>query len=153
MRRRPRRPHLVCMTMQQPGIAEIVRHDPRFAYEAYEFMFEALAHTQKMFGKISDEEEESGPQHHVSGPEILEGACDLAREEFGLLAKTVFHQWGIHRTGDIGEIVFNLIEAELLCQTESDHRSDFENIFDIDRALTDGYTIVLDPVAWGKRGD
>ena len=80
------------------------------------------------------------------------GACDLAREEFGLLANVVFRQWGIHRSDDIGEIVFNLIEAELLCRTESDHRSDFQDAFDLDRALSDGYSFSLGEVAWSKRG-
>ena len=141
------------MIMQQPGIAEIVRNDPRYAYEAYEFLFEALGHTQKSLGRAPDEDEiDPGPQHHVSGPEILRGACDLAKHEFGLLAKTVFHQWGIRRTDDIGEIIFNLIEAELLSRTDSDHRSDFQNVFDIDRALTDGYIIEMDEAVLGKRG-
>jgi uncharacterized repeat protein (TIGR04138 family) len=141
------------MMMQRTAIADIVRNDPRYAYEAYEFMFEALAHTQKMLDKHPiDGEVEPGPEHHVSGPELLHGACDLARDEFGLLAKTVFRHWGIRRTDDIGEVVFNLIEAELLCQTEADHRSDFQNVFNIDRALTDGYTIDLTEVSWSKRG-
>ena len=34
------------MTMHYPGLAEIVRRDPRYAYEAYEFVFAALQHTQ-----------------------------------------------------------------------------------------------------------
>jgi uncharacterized repeat protein (TIGR04138 family) len=141
------------MTMHQNAIFEIVRRDPRYAYQAYDFMFEALAHTQKKLGKVPEEGNfDPGPEYHVKGPELLHGACDLARQEFGLLAKAVFRQWGIHRTGDVGEIVFNLIEAELLCQTDSDHRSDFENVFDIDRELTEGYPINLDEVAWGKRG-
>lgn len=139
------------MTTQQPAIVDICRHDPRYMYEAYEFMFEALAHTQKLFERISVESDEVGIPHHVSGPELLEGACDLAREEFGLLARTVFRQWGINRTDDIGEIVFNLIDAELLCRTEHDHRSDFQNVFDIDRALCDDYKIELTEVAWNKR--
>jgi uncharacterized repeat protein (TIGR04138 family) len=141
------------MPMHQTAIAEIVRHDPRYPYEAYEFMFEALAHTQKALGKVPEDGDfEPGPEHHVSGPELLRGACELARLEFGLLAKTVFHQWGVHRTGDLGDIVFNLIEAELLCRTDSDHRSDFQDVFDVDRALSEGFTINLDAVAWSKRG-
>jgi uncharacterized repeat protein (TIGR04138 family) len=141
------------MTMQQPAIAEIVRNDPRYAYEAYEFIFDALAHTQKLVGKAPEyEDDEPSPRHHVNGPEILQGACDLAREEFGLLANVVFRQWGIHRSDDIGEIVFNLIEAELLCRTDSDHRSDFQNALDLDRALSDGYSFSLGEVAWSKRG-
>ena len=138
---------------QQPEIVEIVRNDPRYAYEAYEFMFEALNHTQKMLGRIPEEEDRSADrEYHVTGPELLEGACDLAREEFGLMAKVVFRQWGIHRTDDIGEIIFNLIETELLSKTDRDRRSDFREVFDIDRALADDYTFCLDDLAWSKRG-
>jgi uncharacterized repeat protein (TIGR04138 family) len=140
--------------MHQPEIAGIVRQDPRYPYEAYEFMFEALSHTQKTLGRVPEEgERDPGPQHHVSGPELLQGACNLAREEFGLMAKTVFRQWGIRRTDDIGEIIFNLIEAELLSRTDSDHRSDFHNVFDIEKALTEGFTISLDAAGGRKRGE
>jgi len=141
------------MTTEHPGVYEIVRYDPRYSREAYEFIFEALAHTQQMLDRVPQTgDREPGPQFHVRGPELLHGACDLARQEFGLLAKTVFHQWGIHRTDDIGEIVFNLIEAELLSKTEHDDRLDFHDVFDIDRALTEDFTIPLEEVAWSKRG-
>jgi len=77
---------------------------------------------------------------------------DLAREEFGFLARTVFHQWGIHRTDDLGEVVFNLIEAGLLRKTETDHRTDFHDVFDLDRSLTEGYAIRLADAAPARRG-
>src|SRR5580700_3091512 len=102
------------MKMHQPNIVEIVRRDPRYLYEAYEFMFEALNHTQKMLGRSPKGERHPEFEHHVSGPEILRGTVDLAREEFGLLARTVFHIWGVQRTDDIGELIFNLIEAHLM---------------------------------------
>src|SRR6516165_8909254 len=131
--------------MRQPEIAALTRQDPRYMYEAYEFMFEALSHTQKMLGRVPEEgESERGPQHHVSGRELLHGTCDFAKQEFGLMARTVFRQWGIRRTDDIGEIIFNLIEAQLLSKTDSDHRSDFQNVFDLDKALTEGFAIDLD---------
>jgi uncharacterized repeat protein (TIGR04138 family) len=44
--------------MDRDAIFEIVRHDPRYAVEAYEFMDQALCHTQKSVG--------ADPQHHVS---------------------------------------------------------------------------------------
>ena len=139
--------------IHQPEIVEIVRKDPRYMSEAYEFMFEALNYTQKMLGRTPGEAERNpGPQHHVSGPELLHGCCAYARSEFGLMARTVFYQWGLHRTSDIGEIIFNLIDAELLCKTETDHRSDFQDVFDLDKALSDDYTITLDEAVWGKRG-
>ncbi len=129
--------------MKHPAIAEIVHRDRRYAYEAYEFVFEALGHTQKMVGRVPTIGEPLGHEHHVSGREILEGAVDLAREEFGFMARTVFAQWGIRTTDDLGEIVFNLIESELLSKTETDSRADFQDLFNLDRALAEGYAIHL----------
>lgn len=138
--------------MRHREITEIVRRDGRYAYEAYEFVFEALSHTQQMVGRVPIGGETPGEEHHVSGKEILEGAVDLAREEFGFLARTVFHQWGIRRTADVGEIVFNLIEAELLSKTDTDNRADFHDVFDLDRALTEGYAIRLGTETPARRG-
>src|SRR4051812_41736661 len=103
------------MTMHHPGLAEVVRRDPRYAYEAYEFLFAALGHTQKMLDRVPNErvEGEAGAQYHVSGRELCEGIRDLALREFGLMARTVFRLWGIDRTDDFGEIVFNLVESKL----------------------------------------
>jgi uncharacterized repeat protein (TIGR04138 family) len=138
--------------MRHPEIAEIVRRDGRFAYEAYEFMFEALGHTQKLVGREPAEDEVPGDENHVSGKEILKGAVDLAREEFGFLARTVFQQWGLRRTDDLGEIVFNLIEAGLLSKTDKDRRADFQDVFDLDRALVDGFAIRLSDGAAARHG-
>jgi uncharacterized repeat protein (TIGR04138 family) len=126
-------------------LEEIVRGDPRYSYEAYEFVFAALAHTQKMLGHDPEPgEEDESEVHHVSGPELLAGARDLALREFGLMARTVFRLWGINRTADFGEIVFNLIEANLMSKTERDDRADFADVYDLDEALLQGYHI---PVA------
>ena len=136
------------MTMHHPGLAEVVRRDPRYAYEAYEFMFAALNHTQKMLGRQPREEELAavGPQHHVTGRELLEGVRDLALREFGLMARTVFRMWGIDRTDDFGEIVFNLVEANLMSKTDEDERADFADVYDLDQALVHDYRIELDEV-------
>ncbi len=134
------------MTMYHPRLAEVVHRDPRYAYEAYEFVFEALHHAQKVLGRLPREESsgEAGPQYHVSGPELLEGIRDLALREFGLMARTVFHMWGINSTADFGEIVFNLIDAELMSRTNQDQRSDFHDIFNLDQALVQTFRIQLD---------
>jgi uncharacterized repeat protein (TIGR04138 family) len=138
--------------MRHPEIVDIVRRDRRYAYEAYEFVFEALSHTQRMVGRVPLGGETPTEEHHVSGKEILEGAVDLAREEYGFLARTVFQQWGIRRTDDLGEIVFNLIESGLLSKTDTDSRADFREVFDLDRTLSDGFTISLGEGATARRG-
>src|SRR5215471_9295907 len=104
------------MTMHHPKLAELVKRDPRYAYEAYEFVFEALGHTQRLLGRVPAEEEASvgDPQYHVTGRELVLGIRDLALREFGMMARIVLRMWGINRTSDFGEIVFNLVEGKLM---------------------------------------
>src|SRR2546421_1175581 len=130
--------------MHHPKLDEVVRRDPRYAYEAYEFVFDALAHTQKMLGRTALPEAQAEQDHHVSGPELLAGIRDLALREFGLMARTVFHMWGIQRTDDFGDIVFNLVEAGLMNKTDEDTRKDFHEVYDLDQALVQGYRIELE---------
>jgi uncharacterized repeat protein (TIGR04138 family) len=136
------------MTLFHPGLAEAARRDPRYAYEAYEFIFAALHHTQKLLGREPPDEargpQAADPRHHVSGPELLHGVRDLALREFGLMARTVFRMWGIKGTGDWGEIVFNLIEAGLMSKTSEDRLEDFRDVYDLDEALVRGFRIQLD---------
>jgi uncharacterized repeat protein (TIGR04138 family) len=130
--------------MHHPKLEELVRRDPRYAYEAYEFVFAALSHTLQLLGRKAPEPGAS-EEPHVTGPQLLEGARDLALREFGLMARTVFKLWGINRTDDFGEIVFNLVEAELMSKTDEDDRLDFRGVFDLDEALVKNYQIELPP--------
>src|SRR5437879_3805579 len=63
------------MSIHQARLADVVRRDPRYAYEAYEFVFLALNHTQKVLGRAPRDPAgtDPGPQAHVSGPELLAG--------------------------------------------------------------------------------
>jgi uncharacterized repeat protein (TIGR04138 family) len=135
------------MTSFNAKLDEVVRQDPRYAYEAYEFVFQALHHTQKMLGREPPREVEANlveERHHVTGPQLLEGVRQLALREFGLMARTVFHLWGIERTDDFGEIVFNLVAAELMSKTAEDTREDFRGVYNLDEALVQGFRIQLD---------
>jgi len=129
----------------------VVRKDNRYAYEAYEFVFQALHHTQQMLNRLPppqpDAVEQVGAQHHVSGAELVEGACRLALREFGLMARTVFRMWGIRKTDDFGEIVFNLIDAELLSRRPTDSRLDFVDGFDFHSTFAERHRRELDRIA------
>ncbi len=132
------------MTMHHAALADVVRRDCRYAYEAYEFVFQALEHLEQQHQKAKGAPgAEAGPRH-VRGPELLEGIRELALREFGLMARAVFHRWGIDRTDDFGEIVFRLVEANLMSKTNDDSRDDFRNVFDLDEALLHGYRIELE---------
>jgi uncharacterized repeat protein (TIGR04138 family) len=115
-------------------ILEIVRRDRRFRAEAYEFVFEALDHTLRRRG---------GTKKHVSGPEIMESVRLLALESFGLLARRVLEHWGVRRTDDFGDIVFNLIDADLLQKTANDRREDFSGLYDFATAFEDAFQATL----------
>ncbi len=130
------------MTYFNSKLFEVVQRDPRYAYEAYEFVFQALLALEHE--RRSGGEQEEGGQHHVTGQELLQGIRKLALREFGMLARTVFHLWGINRTDDFGEIVFNLVEADLMNKTAEDSREDFRNVFDLDQALQEDLRIDLD---------
>jgi uncharacterized repeat protein (TIGR04138 family) len=131
------------MTFFDPKLAEVVNRDPRYAYEAYEFVDRALQHTQKMLGRERAPDATPGdPKLHVSGRELLEGVRALALMEFGLMARTVFAMWGIERTDDFGNIVFNLIDAGLMSKTDDDAPADFAGVYDFEQALD--YRIQLD---------
>lgn len=127
--------------MHHPKLDEVVQGDPRYTYEAYEFVFAALAHTQRLLGRVPPQEGSSEQDYHVSGSQLLDGIRDLALREYGLLARTVFRLWGINSTSDVGEIVFNLVEANLMSKTAQDARDDFRDVYDLDQVLVRDYRI------------
>ena len=125
-----------------PKILELTREDPRYAYEAYEFVCDAVTHTQGRLGRGSPgEEEEPDADHHVSGGELLRGACELAVREFGMMAPVVFRLWGVRTTDDFGELVFKLIKVDRLSKSDRDDPDDFRDVFDLERALSVGFEL------------
>ncbi|MEO0480994.1 MAG: Minf_1886 family protein [Planctomycetota bacterium] len=116
-------------------IVEIRKRDRRFSRQAYEFILEALDHTIAVMGK----DRLTGEERHVGGRELLLGIKDFASKRFGPMAPFVFRQWGVRRTDDFGEIVFNLIDAGLLSRRDSDSRLDFQDGFDFDRVFDEAF--------------
>ncbi|MCI0704175.1 MAG: hypothetical protein L0241_24215 [Planctomycetia bacterium] len=132
-------------------ILELCREDPRFAYEAYEFVCEAVTYTQDRLGRHAPGDE-ANEEHHISGEELLRGTCDLAIREFGMMAFVVFKQWGVRTTDHIGEIVFKLISVQRLSKSDRDDPEDFHDLFDLHQALNEGFSLTLtDPAKRGNR--
>jgi uncharacterized repeat protein (TIGR04138 family) len=111
-------------------LKQILAKDPRYPLNAYLFIREALDHTQKIIGKQA-----KAGLRHVTGQELLAGIRELALEQFGPMAMTVFEEWGIHSCRDFGEIVFNLVDHRVLARTEQDSRADFQNGYDFYEAF------------------
>jgi uncharacterized repeat protein (TIGR04138 family) len=129
-------------------IARLLQEDHRYPFEAYVFIFEALQYAQNVLemgaekpGETAAEGEEQSAEHHVSGQELCEAIRRYALEQYGYMAKTVLNNWGIHKTGDFGEIVFNLIRVGQMRKTPADTRVDFDNIYDFGTAFQQGFKI------------
>jgi uncharacterized repeat protein (TIGR04138 family) len=114
---------------------KVLPRDPRFAVAAYIFLYESLNYTQRKLKR--DDPTLKARERHVSGQELLGGVEAHARESFGPLAPVVFRAWGVTRSADFGDMVFNLIEAKLLRKTAEDRIEDFHGGFDIDTAFED----------------
>ncbi|TWT46713.1 Minf_1886 family protein [Botrimarina hoheduenensis] len=140
-------------------LAELLRRDNRYEFEAYVFVFDALRYGQEQMGlgqpNAADYEEdddqddaESGEaddeaERHVSGQELCWAIRQYALNQYGLLAKNVLAHWGVTNTGDFGEIVFNLIDIGQMRKTEEDRREDFDNVFDFVEAFNEQCVFTL----------
>jgi len=111
-------------------VEQICENDLRYSSDAYHFVQEGLNHTLKSLKR--------GGQHahrHVSGQELLHGLREFALKEYGPMSKAVLNEWGIKTTDDIGQIVFNLVNASVLGKNDTDSPNDFKNVFTFDDAF------------------
>ena len=100
----------------------------RYRREAYGFVMGALGYTVQRLPaeRLSDPE-----RRHLSGGELVDGVVALARREFGVLAPTVFREWGVATGEDVGRIVFELVEAGHLSARPEDRLDDFLGASDL----------------------
>ena len=101
-------------------LEEIISVDPRYHPDAYHFVREGLDYTQQSISK-----QEKGAVRHISGQELLGGMRAHALEQYGPMTLLVLDEWGVKRCEDFGEIVFNMVEHNLLAKTAEDSREDF----------------------------
>jgi uncharacterized repeat protein (TIGR04138 family) len=102
---------------------------PRFRPQAYAFVLDALRRV------ISGLEE----RRHISGRELAEGACGLAIDKYGPLARTVLEYWGVHSTEDLGDIVFALVDIGLLVKRAEDRPEDFHGVLSFEEVFDAEY--------------
>jgi uncharacterized repeat protein (TIGR04138 family) len=112
------------------GIMDRIRvREPRFDEHAYLFVLTALEHYQAQLTE----------RRHITGRELALACRDLALERYGVMARLVLDHWGVRSTADIGDIVFTLVELELLISQPGDSREDFVDVFDFDQAFEREY--------------
>ena len=115
-------------------LEQILAKDSRYHRDAYLFVRDALDLTKRQVYK-EKERREGGEEKHVTGQELLEGIRQFALEQFGPMTTMVFEEWGVKRCEDFGEIVFNMVEIELLAKTKQDSRADFQKGYDFTDAF------------------
>ena len=113
----------------EAAFERIGQQDGRYHERGYLFVLAALEYAQ---GRLP-------ARRHLSGGELAWACRDFAREQFGLLAPTVLGHWGITSTGDLGRIVFALIDVGLLARQASDKPEDFDRVYDFADVFRAGY--------------
>jgi uncharacterized repeat protein (TIGR04138 family) len=104
---------------------QLQERNPRFHARSYLFVLEALHSVIRSL---------DAPRH-ISGRELTEGIREIAIGRYGRLARTVLEHWGIHETGDVGRVVFALVEQGILIRQEEDRPEDFVDLFDFEEAF------------------
>ena len=112
------------------AVADICARDPRYDEEAYYFARDALDFAAKALKKPRQ-----GPERHISGTQLLDCIREFALREYGPMTRRVLRSWNIHATEDFGELVFNMVDANLLGKTDEDRKEDFAEGYDFGEAF------------------
>lgn len=115
------------------AVAVLTDADPRYHADAYFFLRDGLDHA------VKTRKRQLGERGHVTGQQMCEGLRQLAIKAFGPMVPTVFEYWGIRKTDDFGEMVWNLIELGVFGRTENDSREDFKNVYSFREAFVAPY--------------
>lgn len=105
-----------------------VKADPRFKEEAYLFVMASIGRALRGLET----------PRHITGSELLAAVREEAEDQFGPMASTVLHHWGIKNSLDFGVIVFNMVREGILSKADNDQPEDFkdsvffENLFNQD---------------------
>lgn len=144
------------MTETERKVAELAREDRRYKYDAYRFVYEALHYAHTVLGLGAAKKSDAGTrkksraasgeaqeptESHITGQQLCEAIRLYALDQYGYMAKAVLNNWGVYATSDVGEIVFNLIRIGEMKKTKDDRREHFDNVYDFDAALRQGYRI------------
>lgn len=116
------------------AVTTICRKDARYQREAYAFIREALEFTIKKRRKASKESPSD-----LSPSDLLDGFRLYALKECGPMAKTVLEYWGVESCEDVGNLVFNLVDAGVFSKTDRDSIDEFRNGFGFESAFLDPF--------------
>jgi len=117
----------------EPGksLLQMIREDGRYPADAFALVHEALAMAAR---REHGDAPPTGPRH-VTGRQLCLALRDLAAERWGPMARAVLEKWNVHRTVDIGQMVFLMVEKGFMTKTDEDTLADFNEVFDFTQAF------------------
>lgn len=89
--------------------------DTRYTLDGYTLVLSALEYHRS-------KSEEGG---HMKAWEVVAAVSELTFMKFGPLAESVLNSFGIYTAKDVGVVVYNLIDIELLRGDDEDSLDDF----------------------------
>jgi uncharacterized repeat protein (TIGR04138 family) len=135
------------MSAEEHPLVQLLNRDSRYRLEAYQFVREGLDYAQRVLSmgvsRPLRRGEKPSAESHLSGQELSEALRRFAIEQFGFMAKWVLNSWGIYSTSDFGELVYNMIDVNLMRKSATDRREDFDGVYDFDEAFVRQFQINL----------
>ena len=116
------------------AMRKLLKEDSRYKYEAYQFIQDSLKFFHENMPELTktavqSETSSKDRPKHITGQQLCEACRRYAIDQFGYLSSLVLGSWGIHSTGDFGEIVYNMIRIEKMRKSDSDRREDFDDVY------------------------
>lgn len=138
------------MTSPLKAMRDLLRDDPRYKLEAYQFIRESLQYAHENLDKVGplgygpNDDPDIDHARHLSGQQLCEACRLYALDQYGYLAKMVLQRWGLNSTGDFGELVYNLIRIEQMKKNDNDRREDFDDVYCFEDAFEPHFELVSD---------
>lgn len=134
------------MKTQMQRLRTLLAEDPRYKFEAYQFIREALQYAQEHLPELSQaacvgESSSAQRPRHITGQQLCEACRLYGLEQYGFLTTMVLGKWGVHSTSDFGEMVYNLIRIEEMRKSESDRREDFDDVYSFNEAFEPSFEV------------
>ena len=121
----------------EEAVSEIIDSDSRYGRDAYGFVRDALDFTLKR--RRTEQDTGELVDRHVGGEELMDGFREFALREFGPMVLTVFEEWGLGTTEDVGNIVFNLIDAGIFGKADNNSIEDFCDCYEFRDAFVNPF--------------
>lgn len=144
------------MSDESYTLFQLVNKDSRYPIESYLFVRDSLRFASDILEMGTegpadicldmDQQTNNRIERHMTGQELCEAIRQFALGQFGFMTKVVFSEWGIRSTSDLGNIVYNMIDAGLMRKSDSDRRSDFDDVYDFQVEFDTNFEIAGVPV-------